>query len=148
MNYPKTIEQKIGFDEIRKLLKGHCISKLGVERVDRMTFMTHPPYMREALQQVKDMQLLLETEDQLPGEGYIDLRPPLRKLRVENVFLEEQELWELKRALVTMHSWIETIQTQQQEDEDSAPESLYPALLHQTEGVFTIHQITRQIEAI
>ena len=148
MNYPKTIEQKIGFDEIRKLLKGHCISKLGVERVDRMTFMTQPAYIREALQQVKDMQLLLDTEDQLPGEDFFDFRPQLRKLRVENVFLEEQELWELKRALVTMHSWIETIQMQHQEDEDSTPESLYPALLHQTEGVFTFHQITRQIEAI
>ena len=29
MIYPKNFETKIGFDEIRTLLKGHCLSTLG-----------------------------------------------------------------------------------------------------------------------
>lgn len=156
MLYPDTIEQKIGFDEIRKLLKGHCISKLGVERVDRMNFMTGAEDIRLALQQVIDMNRLLETEDQLPGEDFFDFRPSVRKLRVDNVYLEEQELWELKRSLVTMHSWIDTIQNAAEEDvpfgitDDREPSTAgaYPALLRLSEGVFTFHQITRQIEQI
>ncbi len=139
MLYPEQIENKIGFDEIRKLLKGHCISKLGVERVDKMSFMTDAEQIRQALEQVNDMNLLLDTEDQLPGEDFFDFRPSIRKLRVDNVYLDEQDLWELKRSLVTMHSWMEIIQ---------AEEAPYPALARLTEGVFTFHQITRQIEAV
>ena len=38
MIYPHNFEQKIGFDQIRQLLKGKCLSTLGEERVDEMTF--------------------------------------------------------------------------------------------------------------
>ena len=34
MIYPENFEQKIGFDEIRTLLKGRCMSTLGTEWVD------------------------------------------------------------------------------------------------------------------
>ena len=40
MIYPHNFEQKIGFDQIRQLLKGKCLSTLGEERVDEMTFWT------------------------------------------------------------------------------------------------------------
>ena len=32
--YPQNFEQKIGFDQIRQLLKDKCLSTLGEERVD------------------------------------------------------------------------------------------------------------------
>ena len=41
MIYPQNFEQKIGFDQIRQLLKGRCLSTLGEERVDNMAFGTH-----------------------------------------------------------------------------------------------------------
>ena len=40
MIYPHNFEQKIGFDQIRQLLKSKCLSTLGEERVDEMTFQT------------------------------------------------------------------------------------------------------------
>ena len=40
MIYPQNFEQKIGFDEIRTLLTGHCLSTLGIERVVQMKFLT------------------------------------------------------------------------------------------------------------
>ena len=40
MIYPDNFEKKIGFDEIRTLLKGRCISTLGTEWIDnKLTFM-------------------------------------------------------------------------------------------------------------
>ena len=33
MIYPQNFEQKIGFDEIRTLLTGHCLSTLGIEQM-------------------------------------------------------------------------------------------------------------------
>jgi len=139
MLYPKNIEEKLGFDEIRTLLKGHCISKLGVERVNNLSFMTDAKIIQQKLDEVREMNLLLDNEEQLPGEDFFDLRPSVRKLRVEGIYLEEQELWELKRALDTLHSWIAIIRGE---------ESQYTALQHLAEGVFTFLQITAKIEKI
>ena len=36
MIYPKNFEQKIGFDEIRHLLREQCLSTLGKEKVDEI----------------------------------------------------------------------------------------------------------------
>ena len=38
MIYPKNFEQKIGFTEIRALLRERCLSTLGKEKVDEMAF--------------------------------------------------------------------------------------------------------------
>lgn len=38
MIYPQNFEQKIGFDQIRQLLKDKCLSTLGEERVNEMNF--------------------------------------------------------------------------------------------------------------
>ena len=37
MIYPKNFESKIGFNEIRTILRGRCLSSLGVEEVGKMT---------------------------------------------------------------------------------------------------------------
>ncbi len=41
MIYPQNFEQKIGFDQIRQLLKEKCLSTLGEERVTDMAFSDH-----------------------------------------------------------------------------------------------------------
>ena len=40
MIYPNNYEKKIGFTEVRTLLKNHCLSTLGKEKVDEMGFST------------------------------------------------------------------------------------------------------------
>ena len=133
------IEKKIGFDEIRTLLKGHCISKLGTERVEALSFQTDAEQIQFQLNVVDEIRQILDTELQLPGEDFFDLRLPVRRLRVEGVYMEENDLWELKRALDTLHSWIEVIR---------AEDSPYKALDKLSEGVFTFNGVTRQIENI
>ena len=38
MIYPDNFENKIGFNEIRKMLRERCLSPLGKEQVDKMAF--------------------------------------------------------------------------------------------------------------
>ena len=139
MLYPKNLEEKLGFNEIRTLLKGHCISKSGADRVDGIVFMTDGEQIQQALDQVDDMNHLIDNEERLPAEDFFDLRSSLRKLRVEGVYLEEQELWELKRSLDTLHSWINLIRIE---------DTPYPALEKMAEGVFTFLQVTQKVEKI
>ena len=47
MIYPHTYEEKIGMDEVRTLLRSHCLSPLGQQRVEEMTFLTDGTTLRE-----------------------------------------------------------------------------------------------------
>ena len=55
MIYPQNFEQKIGFDSIRHLLKGKCLSTLGEERVDEMAFSEKYEEINERLEQVMEL---------------------------------------------------------------------------------------------
>ncbi len=133
------IEKKLEFDEVRTLLKGHCISKLGTDRVEEMAFMTDIEQIRDRLAQVEEIGEILDTELQMPGEDFCDMRRAVKRIRVEGVYLEESEMWELKRSLDTMHSWIRVIRNE---------ETPYPALSKMAEGVFTFYTVTQHIESI
>ena len=65
MIYPKNYEQKIGFDEIRRLLKEYCRSGLGRELVDEMAFTDNAEQVNEWLQQVREMRRLMQDTEKL-----------------------------------------------------------------------------------
>ena len=47
MIYPQNFETKIGFDEIRDLLKQRCLSTLGKGKVDDMAFSSDADEIKE-----------------------------------------------------------------------------------------------------
>lgn len=100
MIYPQNIEQKIDFQVIRDGLKGCCMSTLGKERVDDMQWLTHYPTVRDLLARVREMMNLL-TDPALTfpqGEIY-DLREALARIRIEGLYMDEAELFSLRKLL-------------------------------------------------
>ena len=100
MLYPHNIEQKIDFQVIRDGLKGGCMSSLGKERVDAMQWLTHYPTVRDLLTRVREMMAVL-TDPALAfphGEIY-DLREALSRIRIEGLFMDEAELFSLRKML-------------------------------------------------
>ena len=100
MLYPHNIEQKIDFQVIRDGLKGCCMSSLGKERVDAMQWLTHYPTVRDLLTRVREMMAVL-TDPALAfphGEIY-DLREALSRIRIEGLFMDEAELFSLRKML-------------------------------------------------
>ena len=100
MLYPHNIEQKIDFQVIRDGLKGCCMSSLGKERVDAMQWLTHYPMVRDLLARVREMMAVL-TDPALAfphGEIY-DLREALSRIRIEGLFMDETELFSLRKML-------------------------------------------------
>ena len=55
MIYPENFESKIGFNEIRTMLKGRCLSALGIECVDKMEFLDDNDEIGERLSQISEM---------------------------------------------------------------------------------------------
>lgn len=102
MIYPKNFEQKIGFDEIRALLKKRCMSTLGKEMVDEMVFSADAKNVNEWLLQVKEFRRLREEADSFPLQYFFDVRESVARLRLEGTHMEESELFDLRRSMETI----------------------------------------------
>ena len=100
MIYPQNIEQKIDFHVIRDGLKGCCMSSLGKERVDAMQWMTHYPTVNDLLSRVREMMSILQDASlSFPHGEICDLREALSRIRIEGLFIDEAELFSLRKML-------------------------------------------------
>lgn len=100
MIYPNNIEQKIDFHVIRHKLSSLCASDLGRECIEQMRFMHDPNTLRPILQQTQQMtNLLNDASISVPQGDIVDLREPIMRIRVEGLYLDESELFALKRIL-------------------------------------------------
>lgn len=101
MTYPNNIEQKIDFQVLRERLNALCDSSLGRERVDRMRFETDYGTVCTLLGETQEMRRVMEDGSLSFPQGEIhDLRKALGRIRVEGLFLDEQELFHLLKTLV------------------------------------------------
>ena len=95
MIYPDNFENKIGFNEIRKMLRERCLSSLGKEQVDKMSFSSDAELVNEWLMQVREFRRLMEEVEDFPLQYFYDVRESILRIRVENTHLEEDELFGL-----------------------------------------------------
>lgn len=147
MIYPQNFEDKIGFGQIRELVKQKCLSTLGQDRIDDMAFSDRRDEISLWLEQTVEFMRLLETEDSFPSQFFFDVRLPLKRIRVEGLYLDEQELHDLRRSLETIRDIIAFL-NQKGEDEADETDSPYPALTQLTRDVVTFPQIISRINAI
>lgn len=109
--YPDNFEVKIGFDKIRELLKGICLSSLGQDQVEQIGFLTDPGALTHELSATEEFLRLITEFDSFPTSYYYDLRPALARIRTEGRFLEVQELFDLKRSLETITAIVRFLQS-------------------------------------
>ena len=152
MIYPNNFEHKLGFDEIRRLLKGHCLSTLGKEKVDEIAFSTDAAQVNEWLTQVREFRRLQEEKDDFPMQYFFDVREAVSRIRLEGTHLEEDEVWDLRRSLETIANIVKYLNRTSDEDdaerEGLEPDYPYPALHRLTEGVMTFPAMIRRIDSI
>ena len=153
MIYPKNYEQKIGFDEIRRLLKEYCRSGLGRELVDEMAFTDNAEQVNEWLQQVREMRRLMQDTEKPEMNYFFDVREAVARIRMENTHLEEEELWDLRRSLETIGIIVKYLNDAEDFIGDhiahiAVSEYKYPALRRLTEGVQTFPAMIRRIDSI
>lgn len=102
MIYPENFESKIKFDKIRQLVKGYCLSEMGRELVEAMTFSSDASIIQEQLAETNEFMSIQKEEDTFPGDHFRDARPFLNKVRVEGLFLEIAEMVALKNSLESL----------------------------------------------
>ena len=150
MIYPQNFEGKIGFGDIRRLIKGNCLSTLGTEMVDNMAFSDDATTINEWMLQVKEFRRLQEEDDDFPLQYFFDVRIAVAKLRLENVHIEINDLFDLRRSLDTIHNIVKFLcRTENGEAiSDENEKAKYQALQRLTEGVLTFPKIVRRIDQI
>jgi DNA mismatch repair protein MutS2 len=97
--YPNNLEDKIGFNKIRLSLKKLCLSSLGNELVDKMSFAISIRTIEKALEETNEFIKICQEEDTFPTAYYFDVRDSLEKIRIDGSFLDTHELFNLKRSL-------------------------------------------------
>lgn len=148
MIYPKTFENKIGFNEIRSLLREHCLSSLGKEKIDGLNFSTNATIINEWLQQVKEFRRLQDEADDFPMQYFFDVRESVARLRLEGTHLNEDELFDLRRSLETICNIVNYLNRTDDNSTDEEKTYPYPALHRLTTYVITFPQLIRRIDNI
>ena len=158
MIYPQNFESKIGFDEIRALLQQQCLSSLGKERVGQMTFLTDVKHIREKQEHTREFLRIMEEEDLFPDQYFFDVRDSVKRIRIEGTYLDEQELFDLKRSLETIAGIVSFLHKGEEEicheDEENGEvretvyNGKYPALHRLAAEVMTFPHLARRIDEI
>lgn len=148
MIYPKTFESKIGFDEIRTLLKERCLSTLGKEMVDAIQPSGESDVINEWLTQVREFRRLQEEADDFPMHYFFDVRQAVARLRLEGTHLDEGELFDLRRSLDTINQIVNYLNRFDDDNDGEERTYPYPALHRLTEDVMTFPQLVQRIDTI
>lgn len=104
--YPSNFESKIGFDRIRELVSNRCLCPLGIRKVELASFCTDHETVLRLISQVHEMKTICLMDESFPVDNYIDTTPSLERIKVDGTWLDEHELFDLRRSLDSIRSLI------------------------------------------
>ncbi len=99
MIYPAEFENKIGFKAVRERLNTLCISEMGKEFVEKMSFCTDVDEIRTYLRLIQDFETLLQDGVPFPVRDYNDLREEFHHLAIDGTVISLESLFALKPTL-------------------------------------------------
>ncbi len=124
MIYPQTIEQKLGFDGIRRRVGELCASPMGRRYCDNMSFLNDCSEIMRLLHETAEMQQAMAETDPLVIGDIHDLTATLRGIRVDGVYLKLSDLTALRSSLGTMGEVTAFFESKRDEDGNTS----YPCL--------------------
>ena len=145
MLYPDNFENKIGFDKIRDMLKGGCLSNLGRMRVDKIRFSSKYSFIETLVNQVDEFKTIMMLEDDFPLSHFIDLTPALKKIKIEGAYFLAEELFDLKRSLETIRAILNFFKAKREEDKYpylqklAVNVKLYPYIFERIDSIINKH---------
>lgn len=107
MIYPNNFESKIGFDEIRTLLRGRCLSALGADEVGKMCFSSDVTEINRNLATLNEFRSIMNSDLDFPTQNYNDLRESLLRLQIRGTYMSEVDLFNLRNTMSTLTEMVE-----------------------------------------
>lgn len=132
-------ESKLSFGKIRDLVKAECLSDLGKEKCDKMSFLTNFDTILEEANRTNEFVRILQEED-FPTDGFYDVREAIQRIKVVGTYIEPAELFDLSRVVEAIGSIVTFFSNRE--------EGTYYYLQELSRDVFTFPDIQRAIARI
>lgn len=142
MIYPNHFEEKTGFDKVRLFVASNCLSPLGKDRVDAMAFSNDFRTIHTWLSQTAEFVRILQSDEEFPANNFFDVRYSLRRIRPEGTWLDEKEIFDLKRSLITIADILRFLHPQ------GSDELKYPALAELAGDTMVFPLLVRRIDTL
>lgn len=107
MIYPNNAGEKLGFFDIKELIKTYCLSTMGQQMVDKIQVMTNYEYINKFLRQTYEFKNILQNDTSLPIQNFFDIKTMVEKARIEGTYLLEDEFFKVSLSLGTVFSVIQ-----------------------------------------
>jgi len=143
MIYPSNFEQKIGFGDVRALLRERCLSPMGMEKANAMKPSGKASEINEWLEQTREFRRIEEEADEFPLQYFFDMRQAVARIRIEGTHLEENELFNLRRSLGTAADMVAYLNRG-----GDGEGYLFPTLQRLTDGVKVFPDVMNLIDRI
>ncbi len=101
MIWPADLEQKLGFDQVRMMLKNYCLCDLGRRNVDAISFSSDLTGINTQLRRSAELQSIIQKGDNFPFSNYFDPEEFIPVISVEGSFLEEESF---HLIILSLHS--------------------------------------------
>lgn len=137
MRYPPDIEEKLGFDKVRDMLRSRCVGELGRELVGKLKFSTDSALIRKLCGQTEEYMKMVQNAEPVPALNYPDIENEMKKLPVQGGFLEAHEIYAILKTLRTLHEWEAFFRKRK---------DAYPAVAKLVENIQTDESLTTEIE--
>jgi DNA mismatch repair protein MutS2 len=139
MLYPKNIEQKLGFSQIRDLVAEHCLSSLGKVFTDKIQFLQEYELISKLVSQTDEFTKIIGDGLAFPVQNYINVHPYLDKIKPEGAFLNPEEFGDIKASLQTIVSCTTFLENHQER---------FPELFILKKDVLIDPELLKQIDRI
>ncbi len=106
MIFPKNALDKLGFIEIKSLIKEKCLSEPGREMVEKIQPQTKLDQIDRFLRQTQEFKDLLQHDAPLPVDHLYPIKPLAEKAKLEGAFLAEEEFYRILLSLRTVYAVI------------------------------------------
>ncbi len=139
MIFPDNAFDKLGFTEVKGLIRGYCLSEMGREMADRIRPMTNFDQIDKFLRQSNEFKTILESDSPVPIGDFFNLETLARKAAIDGAFLTEDELFRLMVSLQTVFAVIGYFNDR---------EGLYPNLVALFEHTPREKKILQEVERV
>ncbi|MDC1105824.1 Smr/MutS family protein [Prolixibacteraceae bacterium] len=142
--YPSNFEQKIGFDQIRIMLEKRCLSHLGREICSTFQFKKDYKVIQTAMLETQEFLSILLGDREFPTISFGDIRPALHKAKIEGTFIDEKELFELKKSLESIRGVVNFFKSSELEQFPSLKRvikeiEIFPFIYQRIDDILTKH---------
>ena len=134
------LEQKLGFDRIRKIISDRCSTAYAAGRTATETFSTDVRQIRKRLLLTDEMRLIMMFEDSFPSGGFIDCIDFLKPLERSSSAIDLISLRKLKTMLETLRKVISFF--------DGVKDEVYPNLKRMSSPILSLPLVQKRIDSI